>query len=262
MNRTQAECGPAREAATIRPPDTADLAALGGFFAGLSLRSRVQRFFAPVRPSPAMIRLACGLGGPDGPASGSGHSGHGRRPSRTGTDALVATLGGVIIGHGMAVDRPADRPAGRTAPPEGQVTEIGVVVADAWQGQGVGSALVGTLLSRAQARGVTSLSMDVLPTNQLVLAMIAAHWTAVRTHRAGDCVTIQAALPVPLAPRTHPHPGRGPAAGRNPAPARAGRHDPGQRHGVSGTGLLTPVPAARSAAPAPARRPGRPPRPR
>jgi GNAT superfamily N-acetyltransferase len=195
MSRTQVGQGPAREAATIRPPDTADLAAVGGFFAGLSLRSRVQRFFAPVRPSPAMIRLACGLGA-DGPAGGTGHSGQDRRPSGSGgTDALVATLGGVIIGHGMAVDRPADRSAGRAAPLEGRVTEIGVVVADAWQGQGVGSALVRALISRAQARGVTSLTMDVLPDNRQMLAMIAAHWPAARTWRRADCVTIQAALP-------------------------------------------------------------------
>lgn len=201
MKRTQVAQDPARGAATIRPPDTADLAALGGFFAGLSMRSRVQRFFAPIQPSPAMIRLACGLGGPDAPGAGSGPegrvggsggSGHDRRPSRTGgTDALVATLGGVIIGHAMAVDRPA----GRTAPPEGRVTEIGVVVGDAWQGQGVGSALVRALTSRARARGVTSLSMDVLPANRHVLAMIASHWTAPRTHRAPDCVTIQTPLP-------------------------------------------------------------------
>jgi len=194
MNRTQVGQGSAREAATIRPPDTADLAALGGFFAGLSMRSRVQRFFAPVRLSPAMIRLACGLGA-DGPAGGTGHSGPDRRPSRSGgTDALVATVGGVIIGHGMAVDRPADRSAGRTAPPEGRVTEIGVVVADAWQAQGVGSALVRALISRAQARGVTSLIMDVLPDNRQMLAMIATHWPAARTWRRADCVTIQAAL--------------------------------------------------------------------
>jgi GNAT superfamily N-acetyltransferase len=190
MNRTQVGQAPARQAAVIRPPDTADLAALGGFFAGLSMRSRVQRFFAPVRLSPAMIRLACGLGA-DGPAGGAGHPGQDRRPSHSsGTDALVATLGGVIIGHGMAVDRPADRPA----PLEGRVTEIGVVVADAWQGQGVGSALVGGLISRAQARGVTSLIMDVLPDNRQMLAMIAAHWPAARTSRRADCVTIQVAL--------------------------------------------------------------------
>jgi GNAT superfamily N-acetyltransferase len=198
MNRTQGGQGPARGAATIRPPDTGDLAALGGFFAGLSMRSRVQRFFAPVRLSPAMIRRACGLGadGPaaDGPAGGTSHAGP-DRPSRSGgTDAVVATVGGVIIGHGMAVDRPADRSAGRPAPLEGRVTEIGVVVADAWQGQGVGSALVRALISRAQARGVTSLVMDVLPDNRQMLAMIATHWPAARSWRRADCVTFQAAL--------------------------------------------------------------------
>jgi hypothetical protein len=76
------------------------------------------------------------------------------------------------------------------------LTEIGVVVADAWQGQGVGSALIRTLVRRAQARGVTSLSMDVLPGNQQVLAMIAGHWTAAHTERSADCLTIQVGLPL------------------------------------------------------------------
>ena len=70
--------------------------------------------------------------------------------------------------------------ADRAAAAGGSLTEIGVVVADAWQGRGVGSALVRALLSRAQARGVTSLSMDVLPGNHQVLAMITAHWAAAR----------------------------------------------------------------------------------
>ena len=94
----------------------------------------------------------------------------------------------------MAADRPAGQPADPPAGPPGQVTEIGVVVADAWQGQGVGSALVRALISRARARGVTSLSMDVLPGNRDVLAMIAGHWAAARTRRGVDCVTIQAGL--------------------------------------------------------------------
>ena len=154
---------------TIRPPDPADLAALTGFLAGLSTRTRVQRFFAPVRPTSAMVRRACGQPGP------AGHA-----------DVLLATHGGVIIGHAMAADR---TDAGES------LTEIGVVVADAWQGQGVGSALVRLLLRRAQARGVTSLSMDVLPDNRQVLAMIARHWAPARTRRDADCVTIQVGLP-------------------------------------------------------------------
>ena len=154
---------------TIRPPAPADRAALTGFLDGLSTRTRVQRFFAPVRPTPALVCRACGQTGP------AGHA-----------DVLLAMHGGVIIGHAMAADRAA---AGES------LTEIGVVVADAWQGQGVGSALVRALLRRAKARGVTSLSMDVLAGNHQVLAMIAGHWAAERTRRDADCVTIQVGLP-------------------------------------------------------------------
>lgn len=169
--------------ATIRRPDSADLAALGAFFGGLSLRTRVQRFFAPVRPTPAMVRLACGAAG---------------RP-----DVLIATHGGLIIGHAMAADR--------AAPPDGLATEIGVVVADDWQGQGLGAALVRAVLSQARARGVTALSMDVLPGNREVLAMIAGHWTGACTHRSADCLTIQVPL---LAPDGY----RRRARGVDPAP--------------------------------------------
>ncbi len=185
--------------ATIRRPDSADLAALTGFFAGLSARTRVQRFFAPIRPTPALVRLACGR-----PARDDGtHVAAGRGDRAGRTDALIATHGGVIVGHAMAVDR--------AAPPEEPVTEIGVVVADAWQGQGVGSALVRALISRAQSRGVMSLSMDVLPGNHQVLDMITAHWAVVRTHRDADCVTLQVAL----LPAQHTSP--------PPVPAQAGR---------------------------------------
>jgi GNAT superfamily N-acetyltransferase len=193
--------------ATIRrpdPADLADLAALTGFFDGLSTRTRVQRFFAPVRPTPAMVRLACGL------ARHASQNGHARQDSQAAqADVLVATHGGVIVGHAMAAD---DAPV----PLDGLVTEIGVVVADAWQGQGVGAALVRALVSRAQARGVTAIRMDVLPGNRDVLAMIDGHWTAARTHRSADCVTLQVALPP--AAQAHPHP----AAAR--ARRGAGRH--------------------------------------
>jgi GNAT superfamily N-acetyltransferase len=171
---------------TIRPPDPADLAALTSFLAGLSTRTRVQRFFAPVRPTPALVRSACGQAGPAGRA-----------------DVLLATHDGAIVGHAMAADRAA---AGES------LTEIGVVVADAWQGQGVGSALVRALLGRAQARGVTSLRMDVLPDNRQVLGMIAGHWAAARSRREADCVTIQVGLP--SARPEHVTPARVPLAAR------------------------------------------------
>ena len=87
-----------------------------------------------------------------------------------------------------------------------------MVVADAWQGQGVGSALVRALLRRAQARGVTSLCMDVLPDNRQVLAMIAGHWAAARSRRDVDCVSIQ--IELPSARRERVTPARVPLAAR------------------------------------------------
>ena len=190
MNRTQAGQLPARVSATIRRPDVADLAALTGFFAGLSLRTRVQRFFAPIRPTAALVRLACGLAGD--------------------ADALVATHDGVIIGHAIAAARPGA--------PAGQASEIGVVVADAWQHQGVGSALVRALISRAEARGVSSLSMDVLPGNHDVLAMISDHWPAVRTSSGADCVTLMVGLPPAQPPRPPAAPARPRARRRRAGP--------------------------------------------
>jgi ribosomal protein S18 acetylase RimI-like enzyme len=167
VDRTQKRLAPGPDGAEIRPANAADGAGLRDFFARLSVRTRVLRFFAPLTPTAAMLRSLAGE-----PAS---------------VDAVVAVRGGVIIGHGMAVDQ--DRPSADPA------TDIGVVVADAWQSQGVGSALIRTLMSRAQARGVTSLQMDVLHDNHRVRSMIASHWTEMRTDFSADCVTIQVPLP-------------------------------------------------------------------
>jgi ribosomal protein S18 acetylase RimI-like enzyme len=153
--------------AEIRQANAADRAGLRDFFARLSLRTRVLRFFAPITPTATMLRRLAG--------------------EAAGVDAVVAVRGGVIIGHGMAVDQ---------AEPSGDpVADIGVVVADGWQCQGVGSALMRTLISRAQARGVTSLQMDVLHDNHQVRAMIASHWTELRADHSADCITVRVPLP-------------------------------------------------------------------
>jgi ribosomal protein S18 acetylase RimI-like enzyme len=161
VNRTQ-------EAGTvIRRAGSADLAALSDFFAGLSVRTRYRRFFAAITPTLAMLRLLSGRGG--------------------NVDAVVAIRGGIIIGHGMAADQRG--PAGR------RTTDIGVVIADAWQGHGLGSALTRTLIAAAQERGVTCVTMDVLPGNQQVLAMIARHWPEARTGHGPDFATCHVQLP-------------------------------------------------------------------
>jgi acetyltransferase len=166
MNRTQGAKAGGLAAAAIRPARSADLPALRDFFAALSPQTRYLRFFAPVTPSPALLHLLSG-----GAGAGAGAAG-----------AVVATRGAIIIGHAMAADR------GR--PCDSRMTDIGVVVADTWQGQGVGSALVRALITSAQARGVTSVEMDVLPSNHQVLAMIKGHWPAARIGHSRDYNTI------------------------------------------------------------------------
>jgi len=171
-----------RASAVIRPVRPADLPALSDFFAGLSTQTRYLRFFGPVAPTPALLHLLSG------------------QPA--GVHAVVAVAGGVIVGHAMAVDRP--EPEGRRDPGRDRTTDIGVVVADAWQGRGVGSALMRALIGQAQARGVTSLAMDVLHVNRQVLGMILGHWPDADVGHSRDSLEIGICLPRPVAPRVRP----------------------------------------------------------
>jgi len=160
----------------IRPVTPADEAVLHDFFAALSVESRYLRFFAPVTPSCGLFDLMAG------------------KPAHV--DAIVAVADGVIVGHAMAADRPAPGDPGHPGRPGGpRATDVGVVVADAWQRRGVGAALMRALIGRAQARGVTALAMDVLPGNRRVLAMIAGHWPEAALRRSADGVDIRIPLP-------------------------------------------------------------------
>ncbi len=144
------------------------MAVLSDFFAGLSVESRYLRFFAPVTPACGLLHLLSGA-----PAN---------------VDAVVAVADGVIVGHALAADGPADACGTRE-------TDVGVVVADAWQRRGVGAALMRALVTRAQARGVTSLVMDVLPENRRVLAMIIAHWPETVIAHSADSLDFRIPLP-------------------------------------------------------------------
>jgi GNAT superfamily N-acetyltransferase len=161
MSRTQAGQPEIRQACY------ADHAALKDFLGGLSLRARYLRFFTgAMAASPAMLRILAG--------------------GRDHIDAVVAVDNGEIIGHAMASDATG---------PGGPVTEIGVVVTDACQGQGVGSALVRTLTARAQDRGITTATMEVLAENRQVLAMITDHWPTALQDLSGAYATIRVPLP-------------------------------------------------------------------
>ena len=165
MTRTQEQLPAGIE---VRAGSPADCEAIKSFIAGLSLRARFLRFFTPASPpTPAVLRGLCGGG-------------------RT-TDVLVATADGTVIGHAMAADS--------TGPDGGQVTDIGLVVADRWQHRGVGSDLFGRVIARAAARGVRGLEMDVLPENRTMLAMISRRWADASYEYDGGSVIVR----VPLA---------------------------------------------------------------
>jgi GNAT superfamily N-acetyltransferase len=157
----------------IRPVHAADRPALGDFFGDLSVQTRYLRFFGPVTPTPALLDLLSG--------------------QPVGVHAMVAVADGVIVGHAMASDRP--EPEGGHVPAQDRTTDIGLVVSDAWQGRGVGSALMRTLADQAKARGVTWLAMDVLHVNRRVLAMIVGHWPAADVDHSRDSLGIRIRLP-------------------------------------------------------------------
>ena len=130
------------------------------------MHTRYLRFFAPVTPGPSMLRLLAGV-----PAD---------------VDAVVAVQGGVVIGHAMGVDQ--------VDPDGARVTDVGVVVADAWQGRGIGAALTRAMLTGARERGVTAVAMDVLGGNQRVLTMITAHWPEACVDRETGSITFRIGL--------------------------------------------------------------------
>jgi GNAT superfamily N-acetyltransferase len=158
---------PSGDAVQYRRATAADCEAIRWFVAGLSLRTRFLRFFTPASPlSSAVLRAMC-------------------RADRT-TDVLVATHGGMIVGHAMAVD---------SVSPDGcRVTDIGVVIADHWQRRGIGSMIMGRLVTRAAARGVSVLVMDVLPENRPMLAMISRRWADAQYEFGADSVTVRVYL--------------------------------------------------------------------
>lgn len=159
---------------TLRLAGTADATALRVFLTGLSLRTRYLRFFAGVLPvTPAFLRRMSGV-----------------TAGRDLVDALVVTQDGVVIGHGMATDTRDDD--GRP------VTELAVVVADEHRGRGAGSALIRALTGRAQARGATTLLLDVLAENREMLDLVAHYFPAAGYRRTGPYLAIRVPLPAPF----------------------------------------------------------------
>ncbi|HSV54210.1 MAG TPA: GNAT family N-acetyltransferase [Burkholderiaceae bacterium] len=69
----------------------------------------------------------------------------------------------------------------REAGTEG-AAEFGIAVADAWQGQGLASRLLRSMVLAARAEGIAQLYGDVLRSNVRMLALAKAHGFATRRH--------------------------------------------------------------------------------
>ena len=121
----------------VRPVGPQDAGAVRAFLAGLSEESRYLRFFGYPDLEQA-VRWAVDCDG----------------VRRFGLVA-VAGVAGQVIAHG-AWQRERDHP---------ERAEVAMAIADAWQGRGLGTILLGQLAEAAERAGVTQFVAEMLPQN-------------------------------------------------------------------------------------------------
>ncbi|WP_354687042.1 GNAT family N-acetyltransferase [Cupriavidus necator] len=129
---------------TLRSTLAQDGAALRALVDGLSKESRYFRFLTGGRVVDEIVR-GLATPGPEGVALVI------VAPGSDGAPAIVASAEYVV---------------------SGRVAEIAVVVADHWQGQGLGRRLIGKLRDLACAAGLRAMRGDVLSENRRMLAIL------------------------------------------------------------------------------------------
>jgi acetyltransferase len=157
----------------IRPAVPADRAGVADLIRGLSAESAYRRFQTGLGPEPAPAILDALL--PEGLQGG----------------AVLAVLGRSLVGHGVW------RRVGAT-----RVAEIGLVVADDHQRQGIGTALAEAVLADLAARGVEEVEVFSSATNRAVGAMVLRHAPDAARDREGATVTYHFAARVRATART------------------------------------------------------------
>jgi GNAT superfamily N-acetyltransferase len=156
----------------IRPWRYGDELLLGAIGDGLSADTLTNRFLAGVPVLPA------------------GYLRHIAQAPRDRWDAAIALLDGSAIGWAEAARYP-------DAPRE---AELAVVVVDAWQRRGVGTALVDQLLRQCLGAGIVMLHADVLVDNKASQALIRRAFGApLSAVRDGHVLHYRLALTFPLA---------------------------------------------------------------
>ena len=130
-----------RARVTIRPIAAIDAAGLSDFYARLSPHARARRFFGASR------------GISEAEAERFASVDHARDDGFVAELSEVGPADGTIIGH-------ATLTSSGEAPPE-----IAFAVADAWQGRGIGSALLRAVIEAAERRGTRCVSAILLADN-------------------------------------------------------------------------------------------------
>src|ERR1700735_4899049 len=161
----------------IRPVRPDDAPALARAYTNLGEQSRYRRFFTAMPKLPETTLKA---------AVDVDHLNH---------EALVAVplLSGEIVGECRFI-RLTDQP---------DTAEIGVTVVDAWQGRGLGSALLACLSDRALRAGIEYFTAEVLAENRTMLALLPG-LGQVETESRGPVVSARVELAEPSR-QAHPN---------------------------------------------------------
>jgi GNAT superfamily N-acetyltransferase len=157
-------------------PDDAD--ALQGYFRSLSVSSRYNRFLG------AMSEL------PQTELYGFTHVGEAERFS------VIATM--TVDGHESIVGE-----ARYAFDADTDSFEFGLSIEDRWQGQGIGSTLLGNLQCRAAAFGAKRLFGDTLRSNDAMIGLARKSGYAF-THSPGDWKLVRFEKHVEVAPQEIP----------------------------------------------------------
>ncbi|MCP2265691.1 Acyl-CoA synthetase (NDP forming) [Promicromonospora thailandica] len=170
----------------VRPIRPEDADALQRFQMAQSERSTYLRFFAALQRIPDRMltqlvtvdhvrRVALVAVRPTGPGAA-------REAGRTDEPAATAAAGEDIVGVAR-YDVIDDRPGQRTA-------EVAFNIADAIQGQGLGSVLLEHIAAAARERGVHRFVAEVLPQNRAMLGVFREAGYAVEQHLDDGVVTV------------------------------------------------------------------------
>lgn len=163
---------PGHAAIEIRPVDAADTEGLRSFYADLSAESRRARFLGSrAGLSEHQCRSFCGVD-------------HEHR------EGFVAVLAGAHPRDGEIVGHACLEPSG-----ERDGAEIAVAVADAFQGQGIGRALVRVAAGWARRRGLRELRATAFASNARILGLLRSFPFSARLREA-DAGIVELVIPL------------------------------------------------------------------